>query len=107
MKLASCKSERGSVLVISLVTCALVGMVLGSSLALVSVRNKSSMRATAWNSAIPVLEAGIEEALTHLVRDSNSPTANQWTADVVGGKAVYWKKRVLPDGSYFCVTNFE
>ena len=65
------------------------------------------MRALAWNTAMPVLEAGIEEALTHLNRDSNSPTANYWTADQVNGQAVYWKYRALPDGSYFYVTNFN
>jgi hypothetical protein len=100
------KTQTGSVLVISLVTCVLIGMALGSCLVLISNRNMAAMRAMAWNSAIPVLEAGIEEALTHMHHDSNSPTANDWTADVVDGKPVYWKHRDFPDGSHYFVTNF-
>src|SRR6187399_2930605 len=106
MKPTNRSSRSGSILAISLVTVGLIGLALGSCLVLISNRNVSAMRATAWNSAIPVLEAGIEEALTHLHRDSNSPTANDWTADVVDGKTVYWKYRDFPDGSYYYVTNF-
>jgi hypothetical protein len=53
-----------------------------------------------------VLEAGIEEALTHIHEDGANLTANQWTADQVNGQPVYWKHRTFPDGSYFNVTNF-
>ena len=106
MKPINRKTQTGSVLVISLMTCALVGIALGSCLVLISNRNMTAMRATAWNSAIPVLEAGIEEALTHLHHDGSSPTANNWTADVVDGKPVYWKHREFPDGSHYYVTNF-
>ena len=52
------------------------------------------------------LEAGIEEALTHLHEDADHPTANQWKAEEVDGQTAYWKRRALPDGSFFCVTNF-
>jgi hypothetical protein len=100
------KSRNGSVLVLSLLTCTLVGLALGSCLVLIANRNLTAMRATAWNTAIPVLEAGIEEALTHLHHDSNNPTANDWTAGVVDGKPVYWKHREFPDGSHYYVTNF-
>ena len=60
------KSAEGSTLVITIVISALIGSVLCSFLVLISARNQGAMRALAWNSAIPVLEAGIEEALTHL-----------------------------------------
>jgi hypothetical protein len=89
---------------ITLVVGFLVGTTLASYLMLVGNRNASTMRDTAWNSAIPVLEAGIEEGLTHLHLDSD-PTANNWTATQLNGQAAYWKRRDLPDGSYYYVTN--
>src|SRR5712672_2127411 len=99
------KSAEGSTLVITIVISALIGSVLCSFLVLISSRNQGAMRAMAWNSAIPVLEAGIEEALTHLNHDMNNPTANNWNQDRINGKKVFWKRRDLPDGSYFYVTN--
>jgi len=99
------KKQDGSTLLITMITCVLVGTVLCSYLVLITNRNTSAMRAMAWNTAIPVLEAGIEEALTHLHNDSNNPTANDWGNDVVDGQPVYWKRRDFPDGSYFLVTN--
>ena len=99
------QSEGGSTLLVTMITCVLVGTVLCSYLVLITHRNTSAMRAMAWNTAIPVLEAGIEEALTHLHNDSNSPTANNWQNDTVDGQPVYWKRRDFPDGSYFMVTN--
>jgi len=106
MKTTLRESEAGGTLIITVITCALVGTVLASSLGLITSRNRSAMRATAWNTAIPVLEAGIEEALTHLQADGENRTANGWTAETVDGKMVYWKHRTLPDGSYYYVTNF-
>src|SRR5258708_14054078 len=101
------KKQAGSTLLITMITCVLVGTVLCSYLVLITHRNTSAMRAMAWNSAIPVLEAGIEEALTHLHNDSNNPTANKWQSDTVDGRAVYWKRRDFDDHSYFLVTNVD
>src|SRR5437899_5879601 len=93
MKPAIGKSQEGSVLVMAVVICALIGSVLCSYLVLISGRNERAMRALAWISEIPVLEAGLEEALTHLQDDKNNPTANDWTVDRVTGHKVYWKYR--------------
>jgi len=101
------KSAEGSTLVITIVISALIGSVLCSFLVLISARNQGSMRALAWNSAIPVLEAGIEEALTHLNDDKGNPSANSWTPTQVGGHKAYWKRGELPDGSHFYVTNLN
>src|SRR5262245_35494235 len=96
----------GSTLVITVVMSALIGSVLCSYLVLISNRNQISMRALAWNTAIPVLEAGIEEALTHLHEDKN-PIANNWSGQMIKGKKIYWKRRDFSDGSYFYVTNMD
>jgi hypothetical protein len=97
----------GSTLVIAVICCALIGTVLCSFLVLIVHRNTGAFRAAAWNSAIPVLEAGIEEALTHLRVDNHKPNANNWMAGMEDGQSFYWKRRDLPDGSYFSVTNFN
>jgi hypothetical protein len=79
MKIKS-RSDAGNVLVISIVTCMLMGMGLASYLTLVQSQNRMVMRSRTWNAAIPVAEAGIEEALTHLnvCGDSNRAT-NGWS----------------------------
>jgi hypothetical protein len=58
--------RQGSALLVILLTCVIIGFTLASYLVLVSSQNRSVMRSMAWNSAIPVLEAGVEEALTQL-----------------------------------------
>jgi hypothetical protein len=110
MKLNRLKTENASALMITLITGVLIGTVLGSYLMLINNRNKAAMRAMAWNSAIPVLEAGIEEALTHFNEDSLATfDQNSWIKETVDGKPVYHKTRPLPDGSgsYYSVTNFN
>jgi hypothetical protein len=104
MKLTLGRTEGGGTLLITIISCVLVGTVLSSYLRLVSARNHGAMRALAWNTAIPVLEAGIEEALTHLHEDGVNYAANAWTPGLVNGQTVYQKERELPDGSRFFVT---
>jgi len=105
MKIPSAQSQRGSVLVTALVFGVIGGFMLGGYLMLIQTRSVQTHRSLAWNSALTVVEAGIEEAFTHLQVDANSPTNNNWTAGQVNGQTVYWKRRDLPDGSYFYVTN--
>ena len=107
MKTLTRKSEEGSVLAMSVIMCAIIGTMLGSYLVLINSRNQAAMRAMAWNAAIPVLEAGIEESLTHLNDDKGAPSANSWQTALLYGNRYYWKSRTLPDGSYYSVTNFN
>src|SRR5579859_2315054 len=60
------RQEQGNVIVVSLLVAGIVGYLLASYLSLVSGQNLATARSQSWNSCIPVLEAGIEEALTHL-----------------------------------------
>jgi hypothetical protein len=66
MKTALNHREGGSAALIALVTMAIVGFVLASYLTLIRVEKALTMRAQAWNTALPMAEAGIEEALTHI-----------------------------------------
>jgi len=99
MRFVRKKREQGSVLVISMVTCMVIATVLASYLAMISTRYSLTVRSMDWNAAIPVLEAGVEEALTHL-HDDAYPDANGWTNGTYAGQAVVSKTRTFTDGSY-------
>lgn len=92
---------------ICLVACMLAGIVLASYLTLVSNRFTMSMRSKCWNEALPVLEAGIEEGMTHVQDDNGRPAANGWTQGTLNGQTVYTKQRTNTDGSYFYVTIYN
>jgi hypothetical protein len=80
MKIQIQSTARGNILLVTLLTCVIMGVTLASFLVLVSNQNRSVMRSLAWNSAIPVLEAGIEEALTHLKHhEVGFLSGNGWT----------------------------
>ncbi len=83
-------------LLVTLLTCVVIGFTLASYLVLVSSQNRSVMRSLAWNSAIPVLEAGVEEALTQLRhREVSELHSNGWTP--VNGR---YAKELRIDDSY-------
>ncbi len=91
---------KGNVLLVTLVTTAIVGFVLASFLALVKAQNYSTMRSQAWNASMPVIEAGIEEALTHL---NKSGTTNLSADGWLSVNGVYAMTRQIGD-SYYVVT---
>src|SRR6266480_729676 len=86
MKIKINKQSQGSVLMVTLLATLIVGMVLSSFLTLVSVQNQSTLRSQAWNSSIPVMEAGVEEALTALQYYRSAKMTNSgWTLDPADG----------------------
>jgi hypothetical protein len=94
-------SAQGGVMTITLLTALIIGFALASYLSLVSSQNVSTMRSLAWNSAVPILEAGVEEALTHLkYRGITNLSTDNWTYTTTQYGAGYFKKRSL--GSSYC-----
>ena len=91
---------------LTLIFCLAVGMVLAATLKLIQGRYKTTVRSTDWNEAIPVLESGIEEAMTHM-RDDVSPSTNGWAATTLSNQLVYRKQRTFTDGSYFYTTIYS
>src|SRR5437762_4201859 len=93
---------QGSVMIVTLLTAMIIGISLASYLTLVAHQNRSTMRSLAWNTCMPVLEAGIEEALTQVRYQGVSKlTANGWT---MGSDGSYHKTRLIgDDGSYYQV----
>jgi len=95
------RQEDGNILLVTLVTCLIIGFSLASYLTLVSFQNYSTMRSLAWNSALPIMEAGVEEALTHLHHAGlTNLSANGWT--FVNGEfgGTYAKTRHMGDSYY-------
>jgi len=60
------RGERGNTLLLTIVVTGLIGFLLAAYLTLVQNQNQANTRSQSWNSAMPVVEAGIEEALQHL-----------------------------------------
>src|SRR5689334_5529359 len=97
------RSESGTVLAITLVFGAVVGVILLSYLTLLQSRTKIRARSMAWNQAIPVLEQGIEEAMSHLHEDLIL-SSNKWSVIGTNSTTVYRRSRTNSDNSFFIVT---
>lgn len=91
------KGAAGSALLFAVLIAGLIGALLATYLTLVRSQNEATMRSQAWNAAIPMIEAGIEEALAHLNCHglTNLPT-DGWQS--LGGQ--YVKQRSVGDGFY-------
>src|SRR4029078_7653955 len=71
--------EHGGTLLITLSLSIVLGTALASYLKLVEYQNKAVVRSQYWNAAMPMAEAGIDEALTHLnVRGDADLASNGW-----------------------------
>jgi hypothetical protein len=93
--------RSGNVLLVTLLTCVIIGVTLASYLVLVSTQNQSVMRSLAWNSAIPVLEAGVEEAFAHLkYHEIGLLARNGWSTT----DNRYFSKEIQIDDSFCLVT---
>src|SRR5579884_2723326 len=93
--------KNGGALIVVLLTIFVVAVAITSYLSLVTNQNNTVARSQAWNEAIPVAEAGVEEALTqiHYCWIDNLST-NSWT---LGADGYYHKNRTNSDGSYYSV----
>jgi hypothetical protein len=97
-------APRGNVLIMTLVFSGIVALTTAGYLSLAKSRALIRARSTAWNAALPVAEAGVEEGFTHLQKDAKDLKANGWKGRAIGSQPVYTKSRTFPDGSYFSVT---
>src|SRR5438876_2573668 len=89
--------SQGSALLLALLTAFVICIALTTYLYLVSNQNRSVMRSMAWNSSIPVVEAGVEEALTQLNYTAVvNMAANGWSPVSVDG--FYHKANDLGNG---------
>src|ERR1043166_1713568 len=99
MKLRSSPSSRqdGGVLLMTVCTVIVVGIILIAYVSLVSNHQQSVRRSEAWNDAMGVAEAGVEEAMAHLNQNyPGSLTSYGWFPS--GTNVYLW--RTLGDGIY-------
>src|SRR5882672_6110984 len=78
----------GSVLMITLCTCVILGILVGSYLQLAQTQRRSVARSQQWNFALVVAEAGVEEAMALLNSGVKAPqlyVPPVWSGNVVTG----------------------
>src|SRR5437867_9740767 len=88
---------NGNVLMVAIFTAAIVSALLIGCLSLVNSQNVAMERSQAWNECIPVIEAGIEEAMAHLNnRVDTNITSDFWVLQ----NGLYTQKRTVGSGFY-------
>jgi hypothetical protein len=98
--------NQGSVLLVTLCTAWVIGIALVSYLTLVANQNRTTYHSQSWSGCIPVLEAGIEEALTQLNFNNAEGFLNYDTHGWTKANGLYTKTRTVSDtdGTYCIVT---
>lgn len=90
-------------LVVTLVICSLLSLSIFGYLSLVEQQSKLSARSQAWNAAMAIVEAGIEEGLQHLNTDYSNLASQGWSAN----GTLFSVSNVLANGSaYYTVINY-
>ena len=85
---------------ITLVVCLVLGVILLGIIKLANNEAKMTGRSENWNAVMPIVEAGIEEALTQLKNSPSNRAANGWTYDTSLVPPKYTKTRTFKDGYY-------
>ena len=97
LKLGALRS-RGSAILMTLVIITVIGLTLVAYLTWSETQARLQTRSQVWNSALPLAEAGVEEAMAHL-NSGSARAANGWALS----GSVYVKQRSVGDG-YFTVS---
>jgi len=97
------RGESGSVLMVTLITALILGISLTSYLLLIQHQHRMVARSQAWNHALAMAEAGVEDALAHLNRDFgvDAPRGglNGWNGSAAGPASLP-SPRSLEGGTY-------
>ena len=100
--IANRRTRQGSVLFVSLGLATLLILFMFYFLSLVLAQNTSVVRSQAWNGALALAEAGVEEALAQLNSGVN-PMVNGWTQSGDAGGYYGPGPRTLSPGSTYDV----
>jgi hypothetical protein len=90
--------ETGTTLIITLVTAGILAAVLGTYLRMTSQENLKVKRSVGWNAALPMAEAGIEEACSQINANMSGYWNDGWTFNTTN--FTYNKTRFLGDSYY-------
>src|SRR5258708_767073 len=76
------RRSEGITLFVTLAICAILSILIASYLSLVLTQRSSVSRAQAWNAALAVAEAGVEEGMAHLNSgvDPSHLATNTWNS---------------------------
>lgn len=101
---ASRPGNQGNVLLITIFSLAIVTFILVAYLRLVANQTYATTRSQVWNATLPVVEAGVEDALTHLATHGFTNLAcDGWT----DAGNYFYVTRTLGDSYYFnVISNF-
>src|SRR5688572_17211039 len=97
MQIKEKNNENGSILAIVLIVVMLIGISMASYLKLVANQNLSIQRSQNWNHALAVAEAGIEEAMAQLNKNTTQRLKDKWTLEITN----VVKSRVLDSNTKF------
>jgi hypothetical protein len=95
--------QSGSVLLIVTFIAAVLALMLGTYLAMTSQENVTVKRSIGWNAALPMAEAGIEEACSQVNANMSGYWNDGWTFNPT--TFGYNKTRYLGDSYYFVELN--
>jgi len=90
--------QSGSVLLIVTFIAGVLALMLGTYLAMTSQENVTVKRSIGWNAALPMAEAGIEEACSQINANMSGYWKDGWTFNPT--TFGYNKTRYLGDGYY-------
>lgn len=91
------RRSHGSVLLVVMGTVVVLGIALAAVLSLTTHESRILARTMAWNAALPVAEAGVEEAMSHLDQVDGGPRGvNGWQ----GSGSSFVLNRNLTHGQY-------
>src|SRR5215210_1572441 len=97
---ATNRSTGGHVLAMVLVVVTICAIALSSYLQLVNAQNRAVARSQGWNATVPVMEAGVEEALAHLNKNVDTGlNVDGWVK--IGN---YYRMERSVGDSYYVVT---
>lgn len=71
-------TKHASVLLVALFVSLVIGLALAAFLSLTTQHRRAAGRSYAWNAAMPIVEAGIEEAMAHLNSNHNNRRCCGW-----------------------------
>lgn len=98
---SNCRAQAGNILIVTLFIAAAIGVVLAAALTLVKSQNQAVARSQAWNACIPILEAGVEEALAHM---NNTREATLGVNDWQQNGQTYFLERPVGSDAFFRVS---
>jgi hypothetical protein len=79
MRIRFRNNERGGTLMVTVLLVSVMGFMVAAYMQLAGAQTVANARSQAWNSAVGVMESGVEEALTHLYYHSDTDmTLDGW-----------------------------